>query len=34
MLVAAVTIRKLGTTGTANSAEILDIAHRYNRLEY
>lgn len=33
MLVAAVTIRKLGTTGTAAPAEILDIAHRYNRLE-
>jgi rfaE bifunctional protein kinase chain/domain len=33
MLVAAVTIRKLGTTGTASPAEILDIAQRYDRLE-
>jgi rfaE bifunctional protein kinase chain/domain len=33
MLVAAVTIRKLGTTGTATPAEILDIAHRYKRLD-
>jgi sugar/nucleoside kinase (ribokinase family) len=33
MLVAAVTIRKLGTTGTATPAEILDIAQRYDRLD-
>jgi rfaE bifunctional protein kinase chain/domain len=33
MLVAAVTIRKLGTTGTATPAEILDIANRYDRLD-
>jgi bifunctional ADP-heptose synthase (sugar kinase/adenylyltransferase) len=33
MLVAAVTIRKLGTTGTATPAEITALAHRYSRLE-
>jgi bifunctional ADP-heptose synthase (sugar kinase/adenylyltransferase) len=33
MYVAAVTIRKLGTTGTATPAELTSIARHYGRLD-